>query len=177
MAVLPLQIWPAEVLRRQAEPVGDDEFGDALAQTLDDMAETMYVENGIGLAAPQVAISKRMLVMDVPMGDDRKPDLKALVNPEIVESQGTIVYEEGCLSFPGLTADVKRHGWIRVAYRDAWGKAADMVCEGLEAVCLQHEMDHLDGINFVDHLSPLKRKLLLRELKKNLADRAAANAS
>jgi peptide deformylase len=168
MAVLELQFWPAEVLRLKAEIVREEEFTPELIQTLENMAETMYVEQGIGLAAPQVGVSMRMLVMDVPQGEERESNLRALVNPEIVEKEGTIVWEEGCLSFPTITAEVTRAFRVRVAYQNPLGEHCELVAEELEAVCLQHELDHLDGVNFVDYLSPLKRKMLLRELKIHL---------
>jgi peptide deformylase len=176
MAVLQLQFWPAEILRVKAEPIADSQFTPELVATLENMAETMYTENGIGLAAPQVGISKRMIVIDVPEGEERNSRLRALVNPRIVEKSGTIIWEEGCLSFPGVTADVTRAAQIRIQYRNPLGEAQELVAEDLEAVCIQHEVDHLDGINFVDYLSPLKRKLLLRDLKKYLAEMGEAAA-
>ncbi len=172
MAVLQLQYWPAEVLRTKAAEVA--EFGPGLLKTLENMAETMYVENGIGLAAPQVGLSQRMIVMDVPKGEDRESNLMALVNPEIVETVGTVLYEEGCLSFPGITAEVKRAQQVTVKFQDWEGNTHQFTTDGLEAICVQHELDHLDGITFIEYLSPLKRKLVLRELKKTLADMEAA---
>lgn len=168
MAVMDLQYWPADVLRRKAEPV--TEFGPELARVLEDMAETMYVERGIGLAAPQVGLSRRMLVMDIPKGEERNSELRMLVNPTIVEKSGVILWEEGCLSFPGITAEVKRSARVTVRYQDADGRWQELIADGLEAVCVQHELDHLDGVTFLDYLSPLKRKLLLRDLKKHLAE-------
>lgn len=176
MAVLQLQFWPAEVLRVKAEALTPNEFTPELVQTLEDMAETMYVEQGIGLAAPQVGISKRMLVVDVPVGEERASNLRALVNPEIVEKEGSIVWEEGCLSFPSITADVTRANKIRVKYQNPQGEHCELVAEELEAICLQHELDHLNGINFVDYLSPIKRKMLLRELKKYLTEAGVETA-
>ncbi len=172
MAVLKLQFWPAEVLRNTSEAVTD--FDGALRQLLEDMAETMYVENGIGLAAPQVGIAKRILVMDVPQDEERTSNLRGLINPSIIEKSGELVYEEGCLSFPGLTADVNRAAKILMRYQDHTGKWHEGPAEGLEAVSIQHEIDHLDGINFIDYLSPLKRKLLLRELQRTLAEQGVA---
>ncbi len=176
MAVLPLQFWPAEVLRTPARPVAPEEFDRALVRFVEDMAETMYLERGIGLAAPQVGVSKRVLVMDVPReGPDGEPDgeshLTFIINPELVAREGTQVYEEGCLSFPGLLAEVTRSKRVTLRYQDVTGARQERVLEGLEAVCIQHEIDHLDGITFVEYLSPLKRKLLLRDLKKTLAER------
>lgn len=176
MATLDLHFFPAPVLRKLAEPV--TVFNDDLRAFLEDMAETMYVESGIGLAAPQVGVSKRIFVMDVASYDDdgtASSRLTTLVNPEIVEKDGTIVYEEGCLSFPGITADVTRALRITVNYVDGHGVEKCLSTEGLESVCVQHELDHLNGVTFVDYLSPLKRKLLLRELKRNLMDRGVSS--
>jgi len=168
MSVLELQYWPAEVLRTPAEPV--TEFGDELRATLEDMAETMYVERGIGLAAPQVAISKRMIVIDVPSEESEGSDLMALVNPEIIANEGEIIWDEGCLSFPGVTVEVARHENIRLRFQDYMGTWVEMDASGLKSICIQHELDHLNGITFIDYLSPLKRKLVLRDLKKTLAE-------
>ena len=168
MSLLELQYWPAEVLRIVASPV--TEFDAALQTTLEDMAETMYIERGIGLAAPQVGISKRMIVIDTPIADEESSRLEALLNPEIIESSGELIWEEGCLSFPGLTVEITRKETIRVRFQDHKGAWHEMDATGLKAVCIQHELDHLNGINFIDHVSPLKRKLLLRELKKNLTE-------
>ncbi len=168
MSLLELQYWPAKVLRVVASPV--TEFDDALQKTLEDMAETMYVERGIGLAAPQVGISKRMIVIDTPTDDEESTQLLALVNPEIIDGSGELIWEEGCLSFPGLTVEITRKETIRVRFQDHKGTWIEMDATGLKAVCIQHELDHLRGINFIDHVSPLRRKLLLRELKKNLAE-------
>lgn len=174
MAVLELKYFPADVLRTKTAPVVD--FDEALAKTVDDMAETMYVEEGIGLAANQVGISKQMFVMDVPImdGDKRTSDLRAIINPEIIDRSGEIIWQEGCLSFPGIHADVKRAARVVVRYQNVSGDWVEMEAEGLAAVCIQHEMDHLAGITFVEYLSPLKRKLVLRELKKTLAEMGVA---
>ncbi|MEC8023720.1 MAG: peptide deformylase [Myxococcota bacterium] len=168
MAVLELKIFPADILRSPTDKVTD--FDEALAKTAADMAETMYMENGIGLAANQVGLSMQMLVMDVP--DEENPTasrLKTIINPEILESKGEVTWDEGCLSFPGLSVPVNRAETVVVRYFDAKGERHEEAMDGLEAICLQHEMDHLAGITFIDYLSPLKRKLALRELKKNLA--------
>jgi len=173
MAVLQLKYYPAEVLRTKTETV--TAFDDELATTAQDMAETMYMENGIGLAANQVGLLVQMLVMDVP--DEENPTasrLKVLVNPNLLESEGEIVWDEGCLSFPGITVPVKRASTVRVEYFDPSGERHEETMHGLEAVCLQHEMDHLAGVTFIEYLSPLKRKLALRELKRNLAEMGVA---
>ena len=173
MAVLELKYFPAEVLRTPTQKVST--FDDTITTIAQDMAETMYMENGIGLAANQVGLSIQMLVMDVP--DEESPTtsrLKVLVNPSIVESTGEVIWDEGCLSFPGLSIPVKRAESVTVSYSDPEGALHEETMNGLEAICLQHEMDHLAGITFIDYLSPLKRKLALRELKKNLAEMGAS---
>ncbi len=169
MAVLPIRYFPDDVLRQKCAPVTT--FDESLRRYVADMAETMYAENGIGLASNQVGQTKRLLVMDVPRStQDKSPNFKAIINPEITERTGVQVFEEGCLSFPGITADVKRALFVTVKYQDISGVEHSERLTGLEAVCLQHELDHLEGVTFVDYLSPLKRRLLLRDLKKNLAD-------
>jgi peptide deformylase len=161
MAVLRIHIYPDPVLTSPAAAVREAEFGPELLAAANDMAETMYTENGIGLAAPQVGIPKRMLVMDVADPDSGSSNLLAFVNPEVVESGGTIVWEEGCLSFPGLTVEVERAETIRVVARDPMGGPLEVEGSGLFAVCLQHEMDHLDGLTLMDRISGLRRKLAL----------------
>ncbi len=170
MATLELKYYPAAILKRKAEPVVD--FDEGLQKTIEDMAETMYVENGIGLAAPQVGISKRLFVMDVPPNAEGEDGtgLVALINPEIIASEGTIVWEEGCLSFPTMVAEVKRAHTLTVRYQNPAGEWCERDASELEAVCIQHEQDHLNGVTFVDYLSPLKRTLLLRDLKKKLTE-------
>jgi peptide deformylase len=174
MAVRTVRIFPDDVLKRRAEPVAavDDEA----RRLLDDMAETMYHSNGIGLAAPQVGVSLRVLVVDVPADIDdgtHASGLVYVVNPRIIAREGSVTLSEGCLSFPELYVDVKRAERVRVAYldRDGAGKVVD--ADGLLSVCLQHEIDHLDGILFTDRLGPVSRRLALREFDK-LRARAAA---
>ena len=169
MAVLELRFFPDEVLRTPTEKI--EHFDEGVAKVAADMAETMYMENGIGLAANQVGLSIQMLVMDVPSEENPTASrLKTLINPELVESSGEIMWDEGCLSFPGLSVPVRRAETVTVSYLQPNGERQQETMTGLEAICLQHEMDHLAGITFIDYLSPLKRKLALRELKKNLAD-------
>ena len=161
MAVLPIIEFPDPRLRTRAEPVRA--FDAALRQLVEDMYETMYAANGVGLSGTQVNVHQRVLVAD--MSDDRKQPL-ALINAEILEKQGAQVYQEGCLSFPGLYADVTRALKIRVKAQDVAGREIVVEAEGPLAVCIQHEMDHLDGKVFVDYLSSLKRSLLLKRLDK-----------
>jgi len=161
MAILDILEFPDPRLRLVAHPVAT--FDADLKRLADDMLETMYDAPGIGLAATQVNVQKRLLVLDVSETHD---DPRVFVNPEILESRGAEVCQEGCLSFPGVYADVERKDWIRVRAQDITGKHFELETDGLLAVCIQHEMDHLVGKVFVDYLSPLKRSLLLRKLEK-----------
>lgn len=176
MAVLPIYVAPHPVLKKPAEPVAA--VTDDIRTLVKDMFETMYATRGIGLAAPQVGQSLRVLVMDVEQtgdsGEDESGDKApvpgkpmAVINPEIVwASDETNTYEEGCLSIPGQYADVERPQKVRVKYLDENGQPQEIEADGLLATCIQHEIDHLDGILFVDHLSTLKRDMLMRKLKK-----------
>lgn len=161
MAKLDILEFPDPRLRLVAQPVAT--FDADLKRLADDMLATMYDAPGIGLAATQVDVPKRVLVLDVSETHD---DPRVIVNPEILESRGAEVCQEGCLSFPGVYADVERKEWIRVRAQDVTGKHFELETDGLLAVCIQHEMDHLVGKVFVDYLSPLKRSLLLRKLEK-----------
>jgi len=176
MAVLPIRVFPDEVLRRKARPV--DLVDEEVRNVLDDMAETMYGGAGIGLAGPQVGISRRLVVMDVP-GDEESgtpgTGLIYLVNPAIVSREGAGSNTEGCLSFPGLEIDVKRAARVSFEYLDQHGVRQSRDAEGLFAVCVQHEIDHLDGVLFVDRLGPVSRRLAMREYDK-LRAKAAAEA-
>ena len=167
MAVLPIYVAPHPVLKKVAEPVAGG-VTDEIRTLIDDMFDTMYAAPGIGLAAPQVGVSQRILVLDVEQPDEGgKGKPMCFVNPEITWSSEEInVYQEGCLSVPGQFADVERPEKVRVKYLDYDGKEQEMEMDGLLATCIQHEMDHLNGILFVDHLSTLKRDMLLRKVKK-----------
>jgi peptide deformylase len=166
MAVLPIYVAPHPVLKKIAEPVAG--VTDELRRLMDDMLETMYASKGIGLAAPQVGVSQRILVMDIEQGEDGgKGNPRFFVNPEITWSSEELnVYNEGCLSVPGQYAEVARPEKVRVKYLDYDGQKKEVDADGLLATCLQHEIDHLDGVLFVDHLSTLKRDMLMRKLKK-----------
>ncbi len=165
MALIPIILIPDPVLRKVASPVA--EITDGTRQLLDDMAETMYDAPGIGLAAPQVNISERIIVMDC--GRDEEPELYKMINPEIVaSSQERSVLEEGCLSIPNQTADVERPAHVDVRYLDVDGNEQMLHCEGLLAACVQHEIDHLDGVLFIDHISRLKRDMIVRKALKDL---------
>ena len=161
MTKLMILEFPDPRLRKKAAPV--EVVDDELRTLIDDMFETMYAAPGIGLAATQVDVHKRLLVCDV---SSDKSEPYALINPKIVEKDGVAVYEEGCLSVPGYYEEVERAGHIRVAFLDRNGEPAEMEAEGLLAICIQHEMDHLEGKLFVDYLSPLKRQRVAKKLEK-----------
>ena len=165
MALLKIRIYPDEVLRIKAEPVAvvDDE----VRRILTDMAQTMYAGDGIGLAAPQVGISRRLVTIDSSSAEDNeKPALLFLVNPRIVAKSGEVSYSEGCLSFPELHIDIKRSANVTVEYQDEHGQTRQIQASGILAVCLQHELDHLDGKLFIDRVGLVRRRLALREFEK-----------
>ncbi|MFC5581999.1 peptide deformylase [Rhodanobacter terrae] len=169
MSALPILEFPDPRLRTRAGPVRV--FDAKLKQFVADLFETMYAANGVGLAATQVDVHQRVLVAD--MSDDRKHPL-ALINAQILEKEGSQVYQEGCLSFPGLYADVTRALKVKVKAQDVDGNEIVVEAEGPLAVCIQHEMDHLEGKVFVDYLSSLKRALLLKRLDKQRKQAASA---
>jgi peptide deformylase len=169
MSLLTIIEFPDPRLRTRAEPV--TVFDAELKQFVADLFETMYESNGVGLAATQVNVHKRVLVTD--MSDDRN-EPQALINAVILEKDGSQVYEEGCLSFPGLYADVTRALKVKIKAQNTAGEEIIVEADGPLAVCIQHEMDHLEGKVFVDYLSPLKRNLLLKRLEK--ARKQAATA-
>ena len=162
-------IWPDPVLKEIAKPVA--RVDDDVRRLLDDMAETMYAADGVGLAAPQIGVLKRCLVIDTsPRQDGQK--LIHLVNPEIVRGDGRTTYTEGCLSIPGEAEDVERYAKVWVRALDRSGKPFELECDGLLAIAAQHETDHLEGTLFVDHLSSLKREIIRRRMKKLKQERA-----
>jgi peptide deformylase len=161
MAKLEILEMPDPRLRIVAKPV--EIFDDDLARLVEDMIETMYDARGIGLAATQVDVHQRLLVLDV---SDAQDTPREYINPRIIETEGTETCEEGCLSVPGIYADVSRAEKVRVAAFDRKGKPFEETIDGMHAVCLQHEMDHLEGKLFVDYLSPLKRRMVLKKLEK-----------
>ncbi|HEY9132961.1 MAG TPA: peptide deformylase [Dyella sp.] len=169
MTTLTILEFPDPRLRTVAAPV--TVFDAELKALVADMYETMYAANGVGLAATQVNVHKRVLVAD--MSDERNEPL-ALINPEILEKDGAQVYQEGCLSFPGIYADVTRALRVKVKANDVDGKEIVVEAEGPLAVCIQHEMDHLAGKVFVDYLSPLKRSMLLKRMEKQRKQAASA---
>lgn len=166
MAVLNVLHFPDERLRTVASPV--DQINDEVRKIVDDMFETMHAEKGIGLAATQVNIHKQIIVMDV-ASEGSEP--RVFINPRIIERDGVQVYEEGCLSVPGNYAPVERAAHIVVEALDRDGRPFRLEAEGLLAVCIQHEMDHLQGKLFVDYLSPLKRQRIRQKLEKAERDK------
>ncbi|MBC7709197.1 MAG: peptide deformylase [Rhizobacter sp.] len=165
MALLPILEYPDARLKRIASPV--TEFTPAIKKLVDDMADTMYDAPGIGLAATQVNVHKRIVVIDI---SETKNDLKVFINPQIVMADGEIVGEEGCLSVPGYYDTVKRASHVVVRAQDALGKTFELEATDLMAVCIQHEMDHLIGTVFVDHLSQLKQIRVKTRMKKRLRE-------
>ncbi len=178
MALLKILIYPDPLLRQKCTPV--EEIDDELIKLLDDMADTMYEAPGVGLAAPQVGVTKRVIVVDISERESeevaegekvayKNPDRKELIqliNPEIIYSEGEDVGEEGCLSIPGYVSDIKRKYKVVVQGYKTEGECIEIECEDLLARVFQHEIDHLDGILFIDRLSRLKRELLKRKIEK-----------
>ncbi|HHJ80407.1 MAG TPA: peptide deformylase [Candidatus Tenderia electrophaga] len=161
MSLIPILFFPDERLRRQCRPVS--EVDAKLRQLIDDMFETMYEAPGIGLAAPQVGVFERLMVIDI---SEDKNAPQVFINPELLETRGVELMEEGCLSVPGIYEDVERADWIRVRALDRNGDSFEKEVSGLEAVCIQHEIDHLDGKLFVDYLSGLKRQRIRKKMEK-----------
>ena len=172
MALLPILEFPDPRLRTKAVPVEAANVTTAEFQRLlDDMFETMYDAPGIGLAASQVDVHQRFMVIDI---SEEKNQPQVFINPELSDKAGEQVYQEGCLSVPGIFADVTRADEITVRFLDRQGQPQELRADGLLAVCIQHEMDHLDGKLFVDYLSPLKREMVRKKLAKA---RKQANAA
>ena len=169
--LIPIVKIPDPVLRQIAKPV--EEITDGVRQLLDDMTATMYDAPGIGLAAPQINVSQRLVVIDC--GKDDLPELYKMVNPEIIAlSEEHSVLEEGCLSIPDQTAEVERPAAVSIRYLDEKGAKQTLTANGLMAACIQHEIDHLNGVLFIDHISRLKRDMITRRLMKELRQTAAS---
>jgi peptide deformylase len=169
-ALLPILLVPDARLRQKARAVGPGD-SEAVRALVPRMFASMYAAPGIGLAAPQVGVGLRLVVVDLQPEDRREP--LVLVNPVVVaESAETVTREEGCLSLPGQYAEVTRPARVKVRWQDETGARREVEAEGLLAACLQHEIDHLDGVLFVDHISPLKRNMILRRLAKDLKAKA-----
>ncbi|MDP3478871.1 MAG: peptide deformylase [Desulfoprunum sp.] len=156
--------YPAPVLRQETRRI--TAFNEELKKLVEDMAETMYAAPGIGLAAPQIGESLKLIVIDTTSDKEGAREFMAMINPEIIEKEGKQLDEEGCLSVPDLTSKVKRFKKITVAYQDLAGNSHLMAAEDRPAVVLQHEIDHINGILFLDHLSALKRALYKKKVKK-----------
>ncbi len=171
MALMEILEYPDPRLREVADPVA--EVTDEIRTLVEDMAETMYAAPGVGLAATQVGINKRIFIIDI-AGEDEPSDLKVFINPEIVAAEGTQVYTEGCLSFPGASEEVKRAAAVKVKALDAQGHPFELEADGLLAVAVQHENDHLNGVLMIDKLSALKKRLVARKVTSRRAtDRAS----
>ncbi len=159
MAILEIKEYGEPVLREKAIPV--KEITPEILNFIKDMAETMYADSGVGLAAPQVGVSKRIMVID-----EEEDGLMVLINPMIVKSEGEVVDEEGCLSIPGVYSQVKRSSKVTVKALNENGDPIEITKEGLTSRALQHEIDHLDGILFIDRIGRMERQMLLNKLKK-----------
>lgn len=164
--ILDIVKFPDKTLRKKNKPV--EKVTEDVLKKLDDMAETMYNAPGVGLAAPQVGIDIRLVVMDI-TAEDEPSKLEKLINPEVLEYEGEQTGEEGCLSLPGEYADVQRAEWIRYKYIDENGDKHEEETTGLKARVIQHEVDHLDGILFIDKLSTMKRDMIKKRIKKRIA--------
>jgi peptide deformylase len=164
MALLEIRKFPDPILRKVGEPVVD--FGPELKKLVQDMAETMYAEPGVGLAAPQVGISQRLFVADGSVFGEAEGTTLVFANAEILSSEGEQVGDEGCLSFPGIYEPIARPLRCRVRAQDVDGKTFELDCEGLSCRAIFHEIDHCEGRLVIDYLSPLKRQLVRKEAKK-----------
>lgn len=166
MAKLPIVYFPDPVLRKTAEPF--ESAGDETRRLAEDMIETMQSVNGLGLAAPQIGLSRRLFVMNAYDGEEEDGvEMRGLINPEILEKAEEMrVYEEGCLSIPGISAEVERPSSVLIRYIDLDGEPREEWFHGRPATIAQHELDHLNGVLFIDHLSRLKRDFLIRKYRK-----------
>lgn len=161
MATREILVYPDPRLREPGKPV--DRIDAEIRALVDDMAETMYAAPGVGLAATQIGVAKRIFVIDL-AGEDEPNELMVFINPELLELDGTQGYREGCLSFPGVSEEIKRAASVRVRALDLEGKPFELTAEGLLAVAIQHENDHLDGVLMIDKVTPLKRRMMGRKL-------------
>jgi peptide deformylase len=166
MAIREILQYPDKRLRNRAEPIGA--VTPEVLRLIEDMKETMYAAPGCGLAAPQIGVSLRLFIVDT-AGDDEPSDLRVFINPEIVSRQGKVVWEEGCLSFPGVHEDIERAERVVVRATNERGESVEVEVEGLLGVAVQHENDHLDGVLMIDHMGVLKRRMALRKLQKRAA--------
>jgi len=168
MAIRDILTVPHPLLKKVSEPV--ETVDDELRALMDDMLETMYDAPGIGLAAVQIGVPKRVIVMDISRGEEAEREPRYFVNPEITwASEETQPYEEGCLSVPDIYDEIERPARVKLRYLNYQGEAVEEEAEGIFAVCIQHEMDHLEGVLFIDHLSRLKRERAVQKVKKATA--------
>ncbi len=172
MTIRSILHYPDKRLRIAGKPVTD--FGPELQSLIDDMAETMYAAPGVGLAAPQIGVSQRLFIVDVAVGDDESSDLRVFINPEIVDTDGITSFEEGCLSFPGIREEIERAAQVTVRALDRHGQPFEVEADGLLAVAIQHENDHLEGKLMVDRMSILKRRMVHRAMTKRAATAGVA---
>ncbi len=168
MAIRTILHYPDPRLRVPTKPI--DEVTAAIASLIDDMAETMYAAPGVGLAAPQIGEPVRLFLVDI-AGEDEPSDLRVFINPEILERRGTQTWEEGCLSFPGVSEDIERAECVRVRARGRDGAVFELEATGLLAVAIQHEYDHLEGTLLVDRVGLLRRRIIQRKAQKSAARR------
>ena len=164
MALRDIVLYPSEVLVQKATSV--EQVTDEVKQLVDDMIATMYDAPGIGIAAPQVGVLDRVTVIDISSEENPEEQLHVFINPEIVHAEGTIIWEEGCLSIPGIYEKVERSNKVVVQALNRDGAEFELEAHGLLAVALQHEIDHLNGVLFLDHLSPLKRRMAMKKYRK-----------
>ena len=166
MAIRSILHYPDPILRKRAEPV--TEVTPEVLTLIEDMKETMYAAPGCGLAAPQIGVSLRLFIVDT-AGEDEPSDLRVFINPEIVSRVGKVIWEEGCLSFPGVHEEIERADKVVVRATNEHGKVVELAADGLLGVAVQHEYDHLDGVLMIDHMGILKRRIALRKLQKRAA--------
>lgn len=165
MAILQILHYPHPILKEKSRPI--EVIDESIRKLVEDMAETMYAAPGVGLAAPQVGYPLRLAIIDITRADQPK-NLIVLINPQIISAEGECVWDEGCLSIPGCNEEVRRNKKVVVRYTDLSGKSMEMVGEDLLAIALQHEIDHLDGILFIDRLSKLKRDFIKKQIRKEM---------
>lgn len=166
MAILKIEKFPSAILRKKTAPISDV-YDKMITTLIKDMSDTMYDAPGVGLAANQVGVSLRLAIIDAVWKTEEKArDLKVFIHPEIIDKNDPLDFEEGCLSLPGVTAVVKRFNKVTAKYLNQQGEEEMIKAEGLLAIALQHETDHLNGKLYMDHLSPMKRELLLKKYQK-----------
>jgi peptide deformylase len=168
MAIRTILHYPDKRLRTPGEPV--TRFDDELRALIDDMAETMYAAPGVGLAAPQIGVGKRIFIIDTASGEDEPSDLRVFINPEIIAAEGEIFFDEGCLSFPGVREEIKRFEQVTVRAVDEHGERFELTTDGLLAIAIQHEGDHLDGKLMIDRMSILRKRIVHKAMQKRAAE-------